>query len=445
MKSPTSPTPLHVVLLTLFLDLVGFSIVLPLYADLLLFYEQTPGGLLGQLNELLSATFDIEDKYRHVALFGGILTGLYSLLQFLVTPFWGGVSDRFGRRGVLLATISLNAAGYLLWAFAGSFELFVLSRLFGSLASSNISVASAAVSDLADEKNRAKAMGLLGAAIGLGFITGPAIGATYSFMPQLGSATAEAGAGGLALNPFSVPALIAFALTAINLLFVWRRFGETLPKEKRGKVHSWRTANPFGCFRKTLGQAIPALNISYLLFMTAFAGFEATLVFLAKDRLDWSPGDIGLMMVWVGFCSAMIQGGVVRRLVDRTGERRLALTGLAILIPGYLLISLVAAVPNSLLLYGGATLLALGVGFMSPTLAALVSFSAAPEDQGRVMGSYRSVGALGRALGPFLAALLYFSTGAAAPYLASAGLSILPLIVIFRTRTPTREDVAGPG
>ena len=441
MKTSSGPTSLHAILLTLFLDLVGFSIVFPLYADLLFFYELTPGGLLEQLDQALAGAFDIGDRFRHVAFFGGVLTGIYSLIQFVVTPFWGGLSDRVGRRRVLLCTIGLNAGGYLVWVLAGSFELFLLSRLLGALASANISVASAAVADLADRKNRAKAMGMMGAAVGLGFITGPALGAAYTVMPRLDGGGTP---GGLALNPFSTPALIALTLAVLNLVFVWRSFGETLPKEQRGKVHTWRSANPLGFFRKSLGPSVPTLNAAYLLFMTAFAGFEATLVFLAADRLGWGPGDVGILMVWVGFCSAVVQGGLVRRLVDRTGERKLALIGLALLIPGYALIALVSATQTPLLLYAGSTLLAVGVGCLSPTLSALVSFSAAPSAQGQVMGSYRSVGALGRALGPLLAAMLYFSSGPAAPYIASAVLAVLPLILILCSRTPEREAlVAG--
>jgi len=144
-------------------------------------------------------------------------------------------------------------------------------------------------------------------------------------------------------------------------------------------------------------------------------------------------------MVWVGLSSALTQGGLVRRLVDRTGECRLALIGLGLLIPSYLLIALVAAAASLILLYAGSTLLAVGVGCLSPTLSALVSFSAAPSAQGQAMGSYRSVGALGRALGPLLAAMLYLGSGAGAPYVASALLSVFPLVLILRGRNPERD------
>lgn len=440
VKPRSGAAPLGLVLLTLYLDLVGFSIVFPIYAELLQHYGGAPGGLLGRFNALLEAAFGVGDPHRHAAFFGGVLTGLYSLLQFLVTPFWGSLSDRIGRRPVLLITIALNAAGYLVWAFAGAFELFILSRLVAALASSNISVASAAVADISVPERRARSMGLMGAAVGLGFLTGPAIGGAYVFLPRL---DAPGGAAPLALNPFSTPALIAFALSAFNLLSVLWRFGETLPAAKRGAARSFRSANPFALFHSEFGPVLPRLNLVYLLFMTAFAGFEATMVFLATDRLGWGPGDVGVCMIWVGFCSAAIQGGAIRRVVDRFGERRLALAGLAFLIPAYLLVALVARVASGPLFYTGATLLAAGIGFLSPTLTALVSFAAPPTAQGQVMGSYRSVGALGRALGPLLAALLYFGAGAGAPYLAAATLSLPALLLLFALRTPPRPAAGG--
>lgn len=416
----------------LFLDLVGFSIVFPMFAKLLEFYGQESGGLLVELNEWLDATFDVADPRRHAALFGGVLAGLYSVIQFVVTPFWGRLSDRIGRRPVLLATVTVNLVGYVLWMFSGSFELFVASRVICAFASGNIGVASAAVADLSSSQDRARAMGLMGAAIGLGFITGPALGGLYAFdwVPKPAADSAWS------MNPFTVPATVAAVLSLVNVVWLVRRFGETLPPDKRDRSANARTTNPLRLFRSDLGPGIPTLNLAYLLFMLGFAGFEGTLVFLLSDRLGYGPGWSAACMVWLGFCSALVQGGLVRRMVNRTGERALAQRGLMILVPGYALCAATGMGWGPWSLWVGVTLLALGVGFLSPTMSAMVSLRTTGATQGAAMGSYRSVGALGRAGGPFIAAFLYFGMGAGAPYAAAALLGVVPLILV--SRLPAR-------
>ena len=431
---------MFVVLLVLFLDLVGFSIVIPMFAEMLKFYGSLDEGLLVELNGFLAKTFDISEPGRHAAFFGGVLAGLYSMMQFLVIPFWGGLSDRHGRRPMLIASVCINLAGYVIWVFSGSFVLFVLSRIVCGFGSGNISIASAAVADLSDQKNRARAMGMMGAAIGLGFLIGPGLGATYGLMPHL----AEPGAPGWGLNPFSFPAAIAAALTLLNLWLLLTRFRETLPPEKRGHAEATRSINPARLFGANLGARVRRMNLAYLLFMIGFAGFEGTLVFLAADKLQWGPGAVGGCMVWLGFVSIMVQGGLVRRLVARTGEKALTLLGMALLVPGFGLTALVAWSPQAWLLLLGCTLLALGVGFVSPTLSALVSLAAPRTAQGVAMGSFRSVGALGRAIGPLLAATLYFSFGAGAPYVLGAVLGLLPFLMLLGLKAPEHGAATDP-
>ncbi len=423
-----TPASTSTVLLVLFLDLVGFSIMFPMFERILHFYGEDSGGMLQAVNGWLDATFDISDQGRHAALFGGVLAALYSVIQFVVTPFWGRLSDRIGRRPVLLATVSVNLAGYVLWMFAGSFEVFVISRVVCAFASGNISVASAAIADLSTEENRARAMGLMGAAIGLGFIMGPALGGLYvlNWVPKF-----ESGAH-WALNPFTIPAAVAAVLSLINLVSLTTRFGETLPPGERRPHSAGRSANPLLLFRRDLGPGIPTLNLSYLLFMIGFAGFEGTLVFLLHGHLGYGPGWSAACMVWLGFMSAMIQGGVVRRVVRRTGERKLVSYGLILLIPGYLLCAATGLTDQAWSLWLGITLLAMGVGFLSPTMSAMISLRTSSATQGMAMGSYRSVGALGRAVGPLLAAVLYFSGGAVVPYVTAALLCLPCLILVQR-------------
>lgn len=413
-------------LLTLLLDLAGFSLVFPLFAELLRHYGQDQAGLMQWLREGSEAAFGVSDPARQAAFFGGLLAAVYSLLQFVVTPWWGRLSDRVGRRRVLLSTVGLSCVGYALWVVAGRFELFLLSRMLCGTAAANISVASAAIADCTRREERSRGMGMMGAAIGMGFLLGPAIGGASVLLPA-----PAMGEGWFALNPFSYPAAIALGLSLLNLVMLQRSFKESLTHELRSAAQV-RSANPFLLFSAKLGVGIARINVVWLVLMAAFAGFESTLVFLLSDRLQWGRGMSALCMVWLGICSVSIQGGVVRRLVPRLGEKRLAGVGMALLIPGNILTALVDITGNPLFLWVGISMIACGIGFLSPTLTALVSLRAPEHAQGLALGTFRSVGALGRALGPFMAAWLYFTMGAAAPYAFAAVLLVLPVWVLRR-------------
>ncbi|MFW5830080.1 MAG: MFS transporter, partial [Planctomycetota bacterium] len=166
-----------VVFLTLFLDLVGFSIVFPLFADIVAWYDGHADGMLAVVNSGLTGLVPWADDAQRQALLGGVIFGLFALLQFLCSPLWVALSDRIGRRKVLILTVLGNLLAYVLWALSGSFTLFVLSRILAGSMSGNIAVASAAMADISDDQNRIKRMALIGIAFALGFICGPALGA----------------------------------------------------------------------------------------------------------------------------------------------------------------------------------------------------------------------------------------------------------------------------
>ena len=203
---------LGVILLTVFLDLVGFSIIFPLFPDMLEYYlgKEAPGGWLHGLIarlELLSGMSGEQARFAATVLFGGLLGSLYSLLQFIAAPIWGAMSDQRGRRNILLITVAGTAVSYLLWIVADSFWLLVASRFLGGMMAGNLSVATAAVADVTDAANRSKGMGMIGAAFGVGFIIGPAMGALLSLWD---ASTALPWLPGV--NPFSGPAIVAFVL-----------------------------------------------------------------------------------------------------------------------------------------------------------------------------------------------------------------------------------------
>jgi len=244
-NTSTRPLSLGVIFLTLYIDLIGFSIIFPLVPDILSHYLSVEGhsGILGTLvagSESVSGWLG-KDRNFAAVLLGGVLSSIYALIQFLSAPYWGATSDRRGRRPVLLLTVAGTTASYLIWALSGSFWLFVLARLFGGLFGGNISVATAAVADVTDRKERAKAMGLVGAAFGLGLVTGPGIGAATAQWNLL-EANPELASWGI--NPFSVPALFALGLSIINLGWITAKFKESLPLDRRNTANPARIRNP---------------------------------------------------------------------------------------------------------------------------------------------------------------------------------------------------------
>ncbi|MEM7307179.1 MAG: MFS transporter [Planctomycetota bacterium] len=405
-----------------FLDIVGFSIIFPLFPRMLEHYVQLegPDGWCGQLVTWLGELAGDEGSHAVVTLFGGVLGSLYSILQFLLAPVWGGLSDRLGRKPVLRLTLAGTAVSYVLWMFAGSFWLLIAARLLGGMMAGNISAASAVVADTTSGKERAKGMGIVGMAIGLGFILGPAIGGLTAGV-TLGDGEWSRG---FALNPFSASALAALALSLLNLVWMLTRFEESLPAERRGHGEGGHTLNPFGRLSEIAQPGVTRTNLIYFLYITAFAAMEFTLTFLAAERFAYSPTDNAWMFVFVGLMIAFVNGGVVRRVAPRFGERKVILAGLVILLPGFLAI---AAAGGSGLFYAGLTCMAVGSALAMPCLSSLVSRYAPAERQGLVLGTFRSLGSLSRAIGPILGGLLYWSLGSAAPYYAGAAFLLLPL------------------
>lgn len=432
---------LGIIFLTLFLDLVGFSIIFPLFPAMLDYYLPNgagDGSLLGQLIAPLSAWAErsgAEDpRFMTAVLFGGILGSLYSILQFICAPLWGAYSDRVGRRKVLLITIAGLALSYAAWFFAASFWVLVLARVLGGAMGGNLSVATAAVADCTTREKRSSGLAIIGIAFGLGFIVGPGIGGLFAKINLLEIAPSL---GQFGVNPFSVPALVSFALALTNLIWVARSFKETLPTEKRGKVNSDRKSVPVFRMFKSRCPETRRTNLVYLLYMLAFSGMEFTLTFLAVERFQFSPAQNGGMFVFIGFVLILVQGGIVRRLAGPVGEKRLAVTGIACGIAAFLIL---AVALNLGLFFGALALMAFSIGLVSPTLSALVSLYTKEEEQGAAIGVFRSAGSLARAIGPLLAAFAYFAYGSKSAYLFGAVIVILPFILALKLPKPVKHD-----
>jgi len=414
---------LGLVFLTVFLDIVGFSIIFPLFPDLLDHYLALSGegsflhGLIDRLDALAGG-----DENAVETLFGGLLGSIYGLLQFVFATVWGGLSDRIGRRPTLLFTLAGTALSYLLWVFAGAFWVLIAARILGGIMAGNISTASAAVADTTTPRERAKGMGIVGMAIGLGFILGPAIGGLTLGLVE---GTGEAGAT-FALNPFSGPALFALLLSILNLIWVAARFPETLPEHKRGTSERSHSLNPFKRLATLDLPGVVRCNLIYFIYLVAFAGIEFTLTFLAKERLGYGPRDMVGIFVFVGLIIALVQGGLVRRLAPKFGERIVARVGLLLTVPGFLLIG---RAQETGLLYAGLAFMAFGSALVMPCLSALISRYTPEDRQGLALGTFRSMGSLSRAIGPVLGAAAYWYFGSEAPYQAGAVALVLPVLM----------------
>ena len=432
MKKPT----LYIVFLTVFIDVVGFSIIFPLFPAMLDYYLELDGkeSLIGSLVAWLGQ-FAGADKNAVATLFGGMLGSLYGFLQFVFAPIWGAYSDRHGRRPTLIFTLAGIVLANLIWVFAGSFALLVAGRALGGIMAGNISTASAVAADITTGKNRASGMIVIGVALGLGFILGPAIGGfAYGWqLVESGKAVA-----GLALHPFSGPAIIALAIAGVNWLLVIFLLSESLPPEKRGQHSAKRGFNPFAQLKRINLPGVARTNLMYFAYWSAFSSVEFTITFFATETFGFKPVDIAWMFVFIGVSLIFFQGGVARQLIKRAGERRTALFGVCSTLPGFLIIGNATSVP---MLYGGLLLMTAGSGMTMPSLNSLVSRYTPADRQGLSLGVFRSLGSLSRATGPIIGGLLYWKFDSSMPYWVGAAFLVVPFFMALNL-PPVPDDEA---
>ncbi|ACB77303.1 MFS transporter [Opitutus terrae] len=422
---PSRPLSLGVIFLTLYIDLIGFSIIFPFVPDLMEYYlrGETPGGLLAWLLAQTNALAALLGNHDHLAdvLFAGVLTSFFSILQFVFAPFWGALSDRRGRRSVLLLTVCGTAAGYALWVFSGSFWLFMLSRVICGAFGGNLSVATAAVADVTSRQERSRAMGLVGAAFGLGLVTGPMLGAISASHNLLASYPSLARFG---INPFSVPALIALGMSLVNVVWIALRFRETVSTATRDESAATRLRNPLRAIFALPSAAVRRANLVAFIFSVAFVAMETSLTFLAAERFGYTARQNGMLMVFLGVCSIITQGMIVRWLLRETSELRVLAGGLIAAAAGLVCIGLA---PAPWLVFVGLAFLATGSGLVNPSTTGLISLYSHTAEQGRALGVFRSLGSLSRAITPVCAGTAYWIFGGGSVFVVAAGFALAAL------------------
>ena len=387
-----------VLFLIVLIDLIGFGLVIPL----LPFYAERFSASPQEVTVLLAT---------------------YSLAQMLTAPVWGRMSDRVGRRPVLMVSMGVAALAYLWLGFASALWMLFVARALGGACAGNIAAANAYIADVTTPENRARGMGMIGAAFGLGFIVGPALGGIVA-------------GNNLATADLRSPGLIACALSLTAFLGVLLVLKESLPqgrapRPRKGRVAALRDA----LARKSLAR----LLLIFFLAILAFGGMEAVFALWAMAQFGWGPEQIGYVFTYVGVLSAVMQGGLIGRLTARFGEEKLLIAGLSLIALGLVLIPVAHDLP---VLVAAVSCLALGMGAMQPSLNSLISRRAGAEEQGEVMGVAQSIASLSRVLGPLLAGALFAGLGRDAPFLA--GMALVIVAAVLGLGIPPAEPAAQP-
>ena len=384
---------MFVLFLVVAIDLIGFGIIIPLLPFFAEHYQASP--------------FDV-----------GLLMAVYSLTQFIAAPIWGRLSDRIGRRPVLLISLAGIVLTYLWLGFAEELWVLFAARAAAGFMAGNISAAFAYVADITNRENRAKGMGIVGAAFGLGFIIGPAIGGIMA-----GSDPANA--------DFQSPAFAAAGLSAFALVLGIFTLKESLSKEVRERISAKPRASRANQFR----QALMKPKIRLLLFLSflaifAFSGIEATFALWSLRQFGWGPEQNGYLFAFIGLLNAGMQGGLIGRMAKRFGESNLILQGAVALTIG---IALIPFSTQLWLLIIAMMIATYGFSVISPSLNSLISLQTSEEDQGGIMGVTRSATTLARVGGPAWAGLLFSVFGMDWPYYGGACIMALVVVLCIKT------------
>ncbi len=364
-------SPIVIIFVTVFIDLLGFGIIIPL----LPFYAE---------------------RFGATAFAVGMLATSFSLMQFIFAPIWGRLSDRVGRRPIILLGLAGSCLSYLAFGMAHTLPALFAARIFAGIAGANIPTAQAVMADLTTPENRAKGMGLFGAAFGLGFIFGPAIG---GFLSRYG---------------YPVPAFFASGLSLANFTAALFLLPETLKPENRAIERVGRIE----AFRDAIARPhLPLLLLIGFLTVGAFSSFESTFALFSEHVHGFTAMTIGYVFALVGVVMVIVQGFLVHKVVKSVGEHHVVPASLALVAVGLLMIPAARSVAGMLV---ANVVMAVGMGFNSPTLMSLISRYSSAEDQGGVMGLTQSLNSLARIAGPVWGGFAFDRLGMGVPYVSAA-------------------------
>ncbi len=395
----TGRLPLAFILLTVMIDSMGIGLILPVMPSLI----EEVGGL----------------TLAEAAIWGGILTTSFAVMQFVFSPVVGNLSDRFGRRPVMLVSLAVMAADYLVMAVAGSLWLLLAGRIVGGIAAATHSTANAFMADISAPHEKAARFGLVGAAFGIGFVLGPLLG---GLMAEFGT---------------RAPFYAAAALAALNLAFGLLVMPETLPPRLRRPFRLAR-ANPFGAFL-SVGRlpGVGRLLAMFFLYQVAFMVYPAVWAFFGTARFGWEPRMIGLSLAAFGVAMALVQGGLIRVILRVLGERKTVFYGLVFNLFAFLALGLVTSGTLAMIL---TPLTALGA-VVTPALQGIMSRTAPDDAQGELQGVISSTASLAMVVSPLIMTQVFAAftgPGAAvfmpgAPFLVSS-LLMLACMAVFVAR-----------
>jgi DHA1 family tetracycline resistance protein-like MFS transporter len=377
-------SPNSVIVMTIFIDITGFGIVIPL----LPFYAQTFQAGSAAL---------------------GLLVASFAIMQFVFAPLLGRISDVTGRKPVLMISILISSISFLLFAFANSFLMLLLSRIVAGMATET-AVAQAYIADITADEERAKGIGRLGAAFGVGFIVGPAIG------------------GGLSVQGYQAPGIAAVFLTLVNLFFVFfflpesdtrRTRHKRLPQgQMKGKLDRF-----VGVFAKPL--VGPTFLISFIITF-AFATIPVVAPLLGAFLFGFGAIEMSYVFIYIGVVQIVLQGFLVGKLAKRLGEEKMIVLGPLLMTGGMLIMPLF---PSVLIFLGSITLLSVGIGMMDTAIPSFISKRTSKSEQGSMLGVSQSVSSIARVPGPFVGGVVFEVAGVIAPFMLSSALLVVAFVL----------------